>query len=176
MQARTAASFREAASGLPAGIALRDERDDDLPFLRDLYASTREQELAPVPWSDQQKRAFLDSQFGLQRQQYRAHYAGAEWLVIERATAAIGRLYLWRGASDLRLMEIALLPAQRNAGIGTRIVEAVLDWADREQLAVSLHVEPFNPAYRLYTRLGFVHVHSTGVHHRLERPLRAASR
>ena len=164
----TAVSFREAAATSLAGLILREETDDDLPFLQALYASTRAEELAPVPWSEEQKQAFLAHQFALQREQYRELYVGAEWLVIEREGAPIGRLYLKR-SSEVRLMDIALLPEQRGGGRGTRITQAILDWADAQDLPVTLHVEPFNPAYRLYRRFGFAYVRSTGVYHFLRR-------
>ncbi|KTF37109.1 acetyltransferase, partial [Xanthomonas vesicatoria] len=48
-----------AALGVPGGV-LRPERAADLHWLRDLYASTRREELAQVPWAEQTKRAFLD--------------------------------------------------------------------------------------------------------------------
>ena len=166
--AAVAASFRAAAAGL-GGAALREERDEDLPFLRDLYASTRAEELAPVPWPEAQKRAFLEHQFALQREQYRQHYDGAEWLVLESDGTPIGRLYLRRGRDEVRLMDIALVPAARGAGIGTRVTQRVLDWADALGLPVTLHVEPFNPAYRMYRRFGFAYVRSTGVYHFLQR-------
>ncbi len=173
MSAKNAASFREAAADLPSGVTLREEGDDDLTFLQSLYASTRADELAPVPWPEIQKRAFLDHQFALQREQYRQHYVGAEWLVIEREGAAIGRLYLKRSSAEVRLMDIALLPAWRAAGLGTHLTRVLLDWADGLSLPVTLHVEPFNPAYRLYRRFGFEYQRSTGIYHFLERPLRA---
>jgi GNAT superfamily N-acetyltransferase len=171
--AAVAASFREAAKEQFDDVQLREEQDGDVPFLRELYASTRTEELAAVPWSDDQKRGFLAHQFDLQREQYRLHYVGAEWLLIEREGAAIGRLYLRRGGSEVRLMDIALLPPLRGTGLGTRLTRALLDWADAQELPVSLHVEPFNPAYRMYRRFGFAYVRSTGVYHFLERPLRA---
>lgn len=148
---------------------LREETDADLDFLRALYASTRADELAQVPWGAEQKSAFLAHQFDLQREQYRAHYAGAEWLVIERDTP-VGRCYVRRGREEVRLMDIALVPELRGAGFGTRVTRAVLDWADALGLPVTLHVEPFNPAYRMYRRAGFAYVRSTGVYHFLSRP------
>jgi RimJ/RimL family protein N-acetyltransferase len=169
---RVAASFREAVAAQIDEVRLRVERDDDLPFLRELYASTRSDELAAVPWSDAQKRTFLDHQFELQREQYRQHYVGAEWLVIERDAIPAGRLYL-RRSSEVRLMDIALVPEMRGGGMGTRITRALLDWSDAQALRVTLHVEPFNPAYRLYRRFGFTYVRSTGVYHFLERPTHA---
>lgn len=166
------ASFREAVHGtIGASLRLREEGDDDLPFLRTLYASTRAGELAPVPWPEAQKRTFLDQQFELQRAQYREHYIGAEWLVIERDAAPIGRLYLKRSSAEVRLMDIALLPDACGQGLGTRLTQAVIDWATGQGLPVTLHVEPFNPAYRMYQRFGFEHRRSTGVYHFLERPL-----
>jgi GNAT superfamily N-acetyltransferase len=174
VSAEIRASFRAAAAGLE-GIALREENESDLPFLVDLYASTRADELAPVPWPEAEKRAFLAHQFALQREQYRQHYAGAEWLLIERDAVPIGRLYLRRGNSEVRLMDIALVPEVRGAGLGTRLTRHLLDWADALALPVTLHVEPFNPAYRLYRRFGFGYVRSTGVYHFLERPVGAVA-
>jgi GNAT superfamily N-acetyltransferase len=168
------ASFREAVVA-PPGIALREEEEGDLPFLQRLYASTRAEELAPVPWSEEQKQAFLAHQFALQREQYRQHYPGAEWLLIERDAAPVGRLYVRAGSSEVRLMDIALLPALRGGGLGTALTRAVLDCADARGLPVTLHVEPFNPAYRMYRRFGFAYVRSTGVYHFLRREPGAAA-
>jgi len=47
-------------------LALRPAGPEDIAFLFRVYASTRTEELAPVPWSDEQKRAFLAMQFDLQ--------------------------------------------------------------------------------------------------------------
>ena len=167
-----ALSFREDAATRLSDLVLREEGEADQPFLLGLYASTRAEELAPVPWPEEQKQAFLAHQFSLQREQYRQHYVGAEWLVIERAAHPIGRLYLKR-SSEVRLMDIALVPELRGSGAGTRITRAVLDWADAQGLPVTLHVEPFNPAYRMYRRFGFAYVRSTGVYHFLQRAIGA---
>lgn len=169
------ASFREAVRAtLDPTVRLREEDDADLVFLRTLYASTRAEELAPVPWPDEAKRAFLDHQFELQRAQYREHYLDAEWLVIERGAAPIGRLYLKRGNAEVRMMDIALLPQVRAQGLGTHLTRALIDWAAAQGLPVTLHVEPFNPAYRMYQRFGFEYRRSTGIYHFLERPLPAS--
>jgi hypothetical protein len=49
-------SIRTAA---PTGLSLRPITDAHLPFLADVNAATRREELAPVPWSDAEKAAFL---------------------------------------------------------------------------------------------------------------------
>lgn len=170
----TQGSFREYVALVLSDIGLAEETGDDLDFLRALYASTRCEELAPLPWSEAEKRAFTDQQFALQRRQYREHYAGAEWLLIRRAGERIGRLYLKRSAGELRLMDIALLPEARNAGLGTRLTRTLLAWADQLDLPVTLHVEPFNRACRLYQRFGFAYTRSTGIYHLLRREPGAA--
>ena len=152
-------------------IGLHPEHDDDLAFLRGLYASVRAPELALIDWSEQRKREFTDAQFALQGSHYREHYPGAEFLVVEQAGVPIGRFYLCRFAHEIRVMDIALVEARRNAGIGTRLIRALLDVADAEGRSVTLHVEPDNPAQHLYRRLGFALIEPRGVYDFLGRPL-----
>lgn len=156
-------------------IGLHPERDDDLDFLRSLYASVRAQELAPIDWSEERKREFTDAQFGLQRSHYREHYPGAEFLVVEQAGVPIGRFYLCRFAHEIRVMDIVLVEARRNAGIGTRLMRALLGVADAEGRSVTLHVEPNNTAQHLYRRLGFNLIEQRGVYDFLGRPVQASA-
>ena len=60
-------------------------------------------------------------------------------------------------------MDIALLPEYRGAGIGTWIMRNLLDEAPGAQKPVTLHVEPYNRAVRLYQRLGFHVVERRGI-------------
>lgn len=154
-------------------VTLRAEREADLDFLRSLYARVRAHELAPVPWSDEQKRSFTDAQFDLQHSHYREHYPGAEFLVVEQAGLPIGRLYLCVFPREIRVMDIALVEASRNAGIGSQLMRALIDLADAQARDVTLHVEPDNPAQRLYRRLGFDKIESRGVYDFLGRPAQA---
>ncbi len=52
-------------------IELRPVAPEDEPFLRRVYASSRAEELAPVPWDEAQKQAFCDMQFAAQDSHYR---------------------------------------------------------------------------------------------------------
>jgi ribosomal protein S18 acetylase RimI-like enzyme len=147
-----------------AGLTFRPITDADLPFLNRLYASTRTQELAPVPWTEEQKAAFLDMQFTAQHAHYQEHYPGAQWLVIERAGEPVGRLYIVRWTREHRVIDIAFLPAQRGHGLGTALMRDLLDEAAAAGKALSIHVEKDNPALRMYRRLGFVAVEDKGVY------------
>ena len=147
-----------------ADIELRAETPDDLEFAAALYASTRSEELAPVPWPEAAKRAFLRQQFEAQHHWYSEHYPGAERLIVQRGADPVGRCYLWPGAAEIRVMDIALTPPLRGQGIGTRLLQALIEVARAGALTITLHVEPHNPAQRLYARLGFALVEHRGVY------------
>ncbi len=138
------------------GITLRDERDDDLAFLIDLYGSTRQDELALLPdWSDADKAAFVTQQFGAQRHHYRTMLSDLYWAIIERDGQPIGRLYLEPRRTQVQLVDITLHPDHRGAGLGTALIDAVIASAGRRRMGVGLFVERYNPALGLYRRLGF---------------------
>jgi ribosomal protein S18 acetylase RimI-like enzyme len=145
-------------------VSLRPTEPADDGFLRRVYASTREDELLAVPWSDDQKDEFLRQQFDAQDAHYRAHYDGSSFDVVVVDEVPVGRLYVARWRDEIRIMEVALLPEQRNAGIGAALLLSLLDEGARTAKRVSIHVERHNPARRLYERLGFRAVADNGVH------------
>ncbi|QBY07081.1 N-acetyltransferase (plasmid) [Deinococcus metallilatus] len=149
-------------------MTYRDTAPADQTFLLDLYTSTRAEELARVAWPEEQKVAFLRQQFLAQDAYYRASYPGAEFRVIEQGGLPVGRLYVHRREDEHRLMELTLLPACRGRGIGTALIREVMRGAAREAKPVRLHVEGFNPALRLYRRLGFVQLEERGLYWFLE--------
>jgi ribosomal protein S18 acetylase RimI-like enzyme len=135
-----------------------------------VYASTRAEELAVAPWDDAQKDAFLRSQFEAQDAWYREHYADASFDVIVVDGEPAGRLYVHRGDREIRIVDIALLPEHRGIGIGTTLLRDLLAEADAAGKRVTIHVERFNPARRLYERLGFSIAEDRGIYLFLERP------
>ena len=147
-----------------AGLTFRRIADADLPFLARLYASTRADELAPTPWSEEQKAAFLDQQFRAQHAHYQQYYPTADWLVTMRAGQDIGRLYVDRWPSQHCVIDIAFLPEHRGRGLGNGLMRDLLDEAAAAGKDMSIHVEKFNPAMRLYRRLGFVTEEDKGVY------------
>ena len=163
------------AAAAALGLGFRPITDADLPFLRELYGSTRALELAPVPWTPEQKAAFIDMQFRAQHTQYMANYQGAQFLVILREDAAIGRLYLDRGAREHRIIDIALMPEHCGKGLGTALLRDVLGEAAAAGRSVTIHVEKFNPAMRLYQRLGFEKIEDAGVYDLMRRAARPQS-
>ncbi len=141
----------------------------DMPFLALLYRTTREAELAQTPWSESEKRAFIDMQFRAQHEHYQKHYPDALWLIVEQAGRAVGRLYLERWETEHRIIDIALMPAVRGRGMGGAILRDLLEEAAAEGKSVGIHVEKLNPAMSLYRRLGFRPVEDKGVYNLLVR-------
>lgn len=157
-----------AALRLPPGVGLRPVAETDLPLLERIYASTRTEELAQTDWDEERKAAFLRFQFQAQHQHYATHYADAQFFVIERDGAPAGRLYLHWRANELRIVDIALLPGHRGAGIGAGLLRALRDEANAHGLFVSIHVEKMNRAMALYRRLGFRKAGEHGVYDLME--------
>jgi ribosomal protein S18 acetylase RimI-like enzyme len=149
-------------------VALRPVRASDEPFLLDVYAGTRAEELAAVPWTPEQKAAFVAQQFAAQTTHYAQHYPGmsADVIVIDEVPA--GRLLVDRLDEEILIVDISLLPAHRGRGAGSVLLREVLGEATATGKRVVIHVERFNRALRLYERLGFRAVGDHGVYLRME--------
>ena len=129
----------------------------------------RHRRVRAVQWTDEEKAAFLWQQFTLQQHQYyQEHYDGATFDVILRDATPVGRLYVARWPNEIRIIDIALLPAHRKSGIGTALLNELLAEGTATGKRVTIHVERFNPAMRLYQRLGFSEVFDRGVYAMME--------
>jgi ribosomal protein S18 acetylase RimI-like enzyme len=144
------------------GLSYRAMTDDDLPFAQAVYISTRLDEVAATGWPAEMQHRFLQDQFRLQHAHYRQHYPSAEWLIIERDDVAIGRLYVDETATQVHVIDIALLADQQRSGFGTAILSDLLQDARGSSKGVVVYVEKNNPALALYHRLGFEWVEDHG--------------
>ena len=149
-------------------LKLRPVVAADRDFLLNVYAATRADEMAMVPWSEEQKREFVEMQFNAQDTFYRDQFKDAVFQIVELDSRPIGRLYVDRRPDELRVIDIALLSEQRGKGIGGRLMQDVIDEAAIVGKKVRIHVERSNPAMRLYERLGFTKVEDQGVYWLME--------
>jgi ribosomal protein S18 acetylase RimI-like enzyme len=106
---------------------------------------------------------------GWQRAYFAETYAPARNALIVRdaATSApngelVGRICLTRRWRRVFLRDIEIVAAERNRGLGTAILAAVLELARSRRGFVELLVLKCNPAQRLYARLGFAVVGDDG--------------
>jgi RimJ/RimL family protein N-acetyltransferase len=147
-----------------SSVTLRPSQPEDEAFLAAVYGSTREQELAMVPWDAAQRDAFVLFQYRAQLQHYQTEYPGAEHQVILAGDQPIGRLYLDRREAEIRILDITLLIPHRGQGIGTPIIRQLMDEAARAGKPLSIHLDSFSQSHSLFERLGFKPAESTGFH------------
>lgn len=127
----------------------------DEPFLFDLYASTRQAEVAGWGWEPAMCQTFLHMQWRAQSQAYAAQYPGADHRLIWVDGQPAGRLLVHRTDAAYRLIDIALLPAFQSRGIGGGLIRSLQAEAAATNRPIHLHVLRGNPARRLYAQLGF---------------------
>ena len=138
-------------------------------FLYRLYASTRQQEFAPLGWPPAQLEVFLRVQFNNQQNWYTTAYPDAQHQVILCDGQPIGRILVDRTPEFFLLVDIALLPEHQKQGIGTKYLRELLDESKRAGVPVRLQVLKNNPAQRLYERLGFVKTGEDELYLQMER-------
>jgi ribosomal protein S18 acetylase RimI-like enzyme len=154
--------------GWTKSIELRPCLAADRPFLYQVYASTRIEELSVTGWNEEQTEQFLRMQFETQHRYYHEVYADAAYDVILCEKCPAGRLYVRRTAQEIAIIDIAILPPFRNRGIGCTLLQQLFDEAHRDAKTVRIYVEHFNRALRLYERLGFRKIGDTGVYFHME--------
>jgi ribosomal protein S18 acetylase RimI-like enzyme len=155
---------------------LRRAGAEDAELLLRVYRATRAEELAVVPWTDAEREAFLRQQFTAQDAYWRQLRPRTRRYVVEVGGRGAGRLYVDRTAQEIRIVDIALLPEFRGAGVGTALLRGVLAEGEAAGLPVTIHVERGNRARRLYGRLGFERVADAGAYDRYERRPPAVNR
>ena len=152
-----------------APLALRSVEPQDEQFLYEVYASTRAEELAQVAWAEAQSKAFLQMQLNLRDQAYRMHYPKLDDRIILFQNESVGRLIVARAEHEIRLIDIALLPEYRRAGVGASLIKELIREASASLKPVRLQVEkPNEQARLLYERLGFRTAGENDTHFQME--------
>ena len=136
-------------------VSLRRADPADEKFLETVYAETRRDELLMLNWSLEQENAFFKMQFQLQNQAYKMQFPDADYCVVELKKTPIGSLIVKR-ESEIRLINIALLPKFRRRGIGTFLLKQLQAEAQATNKPLTLTVLKTNDgAVNLYKRCGF---------------------
>lgn len=149
-------------------LTLRDATAEDDAFLRQVYACTRAEEMAMVPWTEEQREAFLRFQFDAQDSYYRSQFPDASYQIILDDGVAVGRLYVYRNPTDMRILDITILPEYRAAGLGTSLIRDLQAEAERSTKPLNIWVENFNRSQSLFKRLGFAIVQEEGYNNLME--------
>lgn len=149
---------------IPASSTLRPVSSSDEPFLVELYASTRAEEMALVPWSGEQKQAFLQMQFEAQDRCYRERYPNASFDLIKLNDSPVGRLYVAELSDEIRIIDLTFLPAHFDPQLFEALIEEILQKAERIGKSVRIHLENYNPQTEIFVRLGFRKIGEHGIY------------
>ena len=151
-------------------IQLRPVEEKDAAFIEAVYRTTREAELNLTNWSEYQKSAFINMQSTAQLADYKTKFPGARFQVIIYNKKDAGRFFTCETENEIRLLDITILPEFTGKGIGTDLLQRLIQRSNKVQKKISLHVIVSNPALKLYQRLGFVHIKNEGLRYYMERP------
>jgi GNAT superfamily N-acetyltransferase len=150
-------------------VELRPVTESDDQFLLSVYESTRHDELAQVEWPEGQKEQFLRWQFDLQRTEYSSRFPDADYRVIVVDQQPAGRIWVGTDDEHIRLLDIALLPEFQNRGVGTALLQRLIDQASKAGKALRHMVFVLNnDAERFYIRLGFKRIEDLGAYKHME--------
>lgn len=136
-------------------VGTRPAAPDDEQFLEAVYASTRVDEFAALSLAPQELAALLRMQFLARRSDYLARHPHARLDLVLVGEEPVGDLFVDHADDEIRVLDIAVLPAWRNRGIGTAVLRELIDRSTAVGRPLTLHVGSTNPARRLYERLGF---------------------
>lgn len=126
---------------------------DDEEFLIRLYFTTRD-DINFLPLEEAQKKSILMMQYQAQRQQYEAQFPDSRHDIVLLDGEPVGRFWTMREETEIRGIDLALLPEHRNSGIGSCLLAEIFEEAAQTNRDFTFHVLKTNRAMRLYQRLG----------------------
>ncbi|MCX6950883.1 MAG: GNAT family N-acetyltransferase [Verrucomicrobia bacterium] len=147
---------------------LRPVGPADGAFLFRLYATTRAEELAAWGWPPAQQEMFLQTQFIARSRGHAAAYPAARGSIILQNEIAVGTCLVSEAGDHVHLVNLALLPEHRGAGLGRSLIESLQSLAAETGRPLRLTVANGNRALRLYARLGFIVTSQDEVNMRME--------
>jgi ribosomal protein S18 acetylase RimI-like enzyme len=137
-------------------IALRPATPADAEFCYQLHEAAMGDYITAIwGWDEQVQRAFHERGFNPRR-----------WRIITAGQADVGMLDVDYRPGEIYLARIEIYPGHQGLGIGTRIISALLDEAERKGQDLVLDVLTVNRrAQALYQRLGMKEVIRHSDHH-----------
>lgn len=140
---------------LPDGLYMRPARDSDRIFMESLYKSTRD-DLRLIDAEEDFIEELIDMQQNAQSEGYGDKFPNAMYFIIEKHNERVGRVVVDFGPNEVRLVDIAIIPAARGNGFGKGVIQALQMAAAKICVPLTLCVYKTNvDAYRLYLSLGF---------------------
>lgn len=146
-------------------FSLRPAEAADAVFLFEIFVASRERELGPVP--PEMRDTLARMQYRVHRNGLTAEFPDAEELIVlgarqspEEAPDRVGMIILAQRPEELWVVDMALYPDHRNQGLGAALLTSLMEKCRRSGRVLKGSVTPYNPARRLYARLGLTELDS----------------
>lgn len=124
---------------------LREATEEDFDFAKRLYFNSMKPLLSALNAWDADKASDA----------FRGYFVADEVRIVRLNGTDVGWMQVSRTEKELCLDQIHLVETARGLGIGTRLIQSVIESATDQGLNVSLSLIKGNPSLRLYERLGF---------------------
>jgi hypothetical protein len=145
------------------GLTLRPERPDDEALLFRIFVASKALEFDGMPLPQHQKDFLLERQHISQLYNWRHLFPGLEQWIVESDGEPVGRLIFSLLPDEILVHDLSMLPGRRGVGGGRTIIkDVVFAEAIRTGKIVRGSVTPYNPARRLYARLGMTELPPAG--------------
>ena len=131
-------------------IELRAARPSDRRSIERTYFETQR-------WLIEELFGWRGDEF--ERTKFAESYDESASSIIVASGADVGWLMIVRSGDEIELAQIYIVPESQSRGIGTILVNQLVDEARRNRIPLRLSTAKINPARRLYERLGFVVTH-----------------
>jgi GNAT superfamily N-acetyltransferase len=140
-----------------ADVSLRPVMTEDREFLLKVYECGREIELSMLPWEPELKRAFIEHQFDAQTTYYASEFPNSrhDIILLSNSGEQAGRLYVDRREAKIAILDLAVLSEYRRRGIGSAVVDGLIEEARGSGKTVEVYVETFNPSKTFFAARGF---------------------
>jgi len=136
------------------GLTLRPATEEDEEFCYLVLKTTMRSYVDQIwGWDESWQRTYFGSRFDPAQNQ-----------VIVLDGVDVGVFSVEEREDELFISRLYILPAYQRRGIGTHLLQSVLDKGEKLKLPVRLQVLVNNPARQLYERLGFQRTEGTATH------------
>lgn len=128
-----------------SGFQLRPARPEEFDFAAEIYIAAMRPLMQQLnAWDEPMRRSAI-----------RRSFKAADSRIISRDGADIGWIQVTERDADYHLAQIQIIEDYCGLGIGSEIINDLLDRAAREGKTVSLSAVRVNRAIELYKRMGF---------------------
>jgi ribosomal protein S18 acetylase RimI-like enzyme len=136
-------------------ILLKEKNENDSEFFMELFSEIKSSELHLDLWPEANRNQLIAMQFHAFEQCMKAEFPNSVDYLIVYQSGKAGRLQLDKNDNGIRIINISLLSAYRDKGLGTKIINGIITEANQKKIPVYLDVDKTNPAVNLYSKMGF---------------------